>query len=73
MTNKERLAINQCCEHLRNLASMENCGVSEECKKEIRSYMQWFISTSFALEKMTKASDKFEMDDAIEYIMRYIY
>lgn len=72
MTDKERLAINQCCERLKDLASMENCCVSEACKKEIRPYMQWFISTAFALEKMVVASNKYEMEDAIEYIMLYI-
>lgn len=42
MTNKEMTALNEIANRIDHLASMENCSLSEESKKEFKLYMSWF-------------------------------
>lgn len=71
MNQSEKLAVNQVCDYIESLASMENCCFEESIKEDMACYMRWFDSAAYFLRALAEADDSFDRRLAVEDILRY--
>ena len=77
MTKREKAALNRVAREIRYLSSLEsarfsiNDEVDETIKIIISHYMIWFTSCAEMLEDMANATNKYEKEDALDFIEHY--
>ena len=75
MTNKEKRALKAIADRINELASLENCGCSENSKKEFKPYMEWFKCCSMHIRKVLELSDEtfcWVKSDGLDEIIRLL-